>query len=213
MTSPQTVPLIFGSVGYSSSHPSRWAGTLVSGARLKVVEDCVVLTPLWPWRQLFRMPVVRIPLSNVKSVFRITFGIKFSVLDDPTLDGTRFKRKFGGARRLEDLIQLMQSRGITVHTMSRSKRISGFVGDIAVSHRPGLIWRDRGRFGFLESAVALAIALTVLSVTGFFSDLSTLGRVLVAVMITLTLCGSFAGYRLRKKVPRSRASFPEPDRM
>src|SRR5258705_9688602 len=108
MASPHTVPPIFGSIGYSRSHPSRWAGTVVSGARLTVVEDCVVLSPLWPWRQLFRMPVVRIPLSEVEGVFRIAFGIKFRVLGDPTLDGTRFKRKFGGARRLEDLIQLME---------------------------------------------------------------------------------------------------------
>jgi hypothetical protein len=171
-------------------------------ARLMVVQDCVVLSPLWLWRRLLRMPVVRIPLGEVEGVFRISFGIKFSVPGDPALDSTRFKRWYGGAPRLEEFVQWLQNRGISVQTLPRSKRIGGLARDFAVSQRPGWIWRDRGRYGLLESAVALAIALGVLFVTGFFADLGTLGLVVVAFLIAVSVCASFAGYRLRKKIPR-----------
>jgi len=171
-------------------------------ARLTVVQDCVVLSPLWPWRRLLRVPVVRIPLSEVESVYRVTWGIKFSVPGDPALDGTRFRRWWGGAESLERLIQLIQSRGITVQTMSRSERIKGFARDYAVAQRPGWIWRDRGRLGFLESAVALALAFAVLFVTGLLFDLPTLMLVWLAFIVAVVVWGWFAGYRLRKKVPR-----------
>jgi len=171
-------------------------------AMLTVVQDCLVLSPLWPWRRLLRMPVVRIPLSEVESVYRVTRGIKFSVAGDPALDGTRFRRWWGGAESLERLIQLIHSRGITVQTMPRSERVKGFARDHAVAQRPGWIWRDRGRLGFLESAVALAFAFTVLFVTGLLSDLSTPMLVWLVLIVAVVVWGGFAGYRLRKKVRR-----------
>jgi hypothetical protein len=207
LTSPHSVPPIFGGMGYSVSHPSRWAGYEAGGmARLTVVQDCVVLSPLWLWRRVARMPVVRIPLSEVESVFRITWGIKFSVPGDPALDGTRFKRWVGGAEGLERLIELMQSRGITVQTMPRSERIKGLARDYAVAQRPGWIWRDRGRLGFLESAVNLALAFAVwfavLFVCGVLFDLPALMLVWLAFIVAVVVWGWFAGYRLRKKLPR-----------
>ena len=106
-------------------------------ARLTVVQDRVVLSPLWPWRQLLRMPVLRIPLSAVERASRITLGIKFNVPGDPALDGTRFRRWYGGGQKLEELVESMQSRGITVQTMPRSERVRGFARDFAVAQRPG----------------------------------------------------------------------------
>src|SRR5256885_12619586 len=58
-------------------YPSRWAGVQSAGtARLRVVQDRVVLSPAWPWR-LLRMPELQIPLTEVEGISRITFGIKF----------------------------------------------------------------------------------------------------------------------------------------
>lgn len=171
-------------------------------ARLRVIQDCVVLTPLWPWRQLLRMPVLRIPLSAVEGVSRITFGLKFSVPADAALDGTRFKRWFGEAERLEGLIELLQSRGITVQMMPPSERVKGFVRDFAVAQRPGWIWRDRNWLGFLESAVILAIVLGILFLFGFFSELPTVMLAWLAFIVAVIVWGWFAGYHQRKKVSR-----------
>jgi hypothetical protein len=194
-------------MGYSVSHPSRWAGYEAAGmARLSVVQDCIVLSPLWLWRRVLRMPVVRIALSEVESVDRVTWGIEFSVPGDPALDGTRFKSWLGGAESLERLIQLFQNRGITVQTMPRSERIKGFARDFAVAQRPGSIWRDRGRLGFLESAVTLALAFAVffavLFVSGSSFDLPALVLVWLAFIVAVVVWGWFAGHRLRKKLPR-----------
>src|SRR5215510_4371343 len=80
VTPPRGFQSIFGGVGYSPSHPSRYAGVGSRGtARLTVEGDCIVVSPLWPWRTLLRMPVLRIPLSEVQGVSRITWGIKLSV--------------------------------------------------------------------------------------------------------------------------------------
>lgn len=171
-------------------------------ARLTVVQDRVVLSPLWPWRQLLRLPILRIPLSAVERASRITFGIKFNVPGDPALDGTRFRRWYGGGQRLEELVGLMQSRGITVQTMPRSERVRGFARDFAVAQRPGWIWRDRGWLGFFESAVGVVIALAILLVIGFSSDPPTLWLVWLAFVVAVIVWGWVAGYRQRKKVPR-----------
>jgi hypothetical protein len=171
-------------------------------ARLTISEDCLLLSPLWPWRWLLRMPVLRIPLSTVEGASRITFGIKLSVPGDPALDGTRFKHWLGGRQNFEGLVELLQRRGIPVQTMPRSERAKGFVRDFAVAQRPGWIWRDRGWRGFVESAVGLAIAIAVLSVLGFFSDLPTPMLVWFAFVVAVIVWGWFAGYRRRKKILR-----------
>jgi hypothetical protein len=171
-------------------------------AKLTVVQDCVVLTPLWPWRRLLRMPVLRIPLSTVEGVSRISFGIRFSVPADAALDGTRFKRWYGGRARLQGLIELLIDRGIAVQTMPRSERMKGFVRDFAVAQRPGWIWRDRGWLGFLESAVSLAIVLVILFLVGFFSDLPTVMLGWLAFVVAVIVWGWFAGHRQRKKISR-----------
>jgi hypothetical protein len=90
---------IFGGIGYSPSHPSRWAGYEAFGmARLTVEGDFPVIAPLWPWR-LLRMPILRISLSAIEHADRITFGLRFNVPSDPALDGTRFKRWYGDGQR------------------------------------------------------------------------------------------------------------------
>ena len=140
-------------------------------AKLTVEEDCIALTPLWPWRLLLRMPALRIPLSTIEAVSRIRWGIRFDVPGNATLDGTRFRRWLGGDEQLEALIEFLEHRGITVQTMCRSERIKGFLRDYAVAQRPGWIWRDRGWLGFIESAIALAVVLTVVFLSGLFTDL------------------------------------------
>src|SRR6266851_541882 len=199
MTSPpHSLPSMFGGIGYPPSHPSRWAGYEAWGmARLTVVQDCVVLSPLWPWRRLLRMPI-----SAVEGASRITFGIRFSVPTDAALDGTRFKRWYGGGETLERLVESLQSRGVTVQTMPPSERVKGFVRDFAVAQRPGWIWRDRSWLGFLESAVSLAIVLAILFLVGFFSNLPTVMLAWIAFVVAVIVWGCFAGYRQRKKVSR-----------
>ena len=171
-------------------------------ARLTVVDDCLVLAPLWPWRLLLRMPVMSIPLSAVEGASRIIWGIRFSVPGDAALDGTRFRRWYGGGARLERLIELLKGRGIPVRAMPRPERVRGFVRDYAVAQRPGWIWRDRGWLGFLESAVCLALGLAILFVFGFFSDAPRVMLVWLAFVVAVIVLGWFAGYRQRKKVSR-----------
>jgi hypothetical protein len=150
------------------------------------------------------MPVVRIPLDAVAMASRITFGIRFTVPGDPALDGTRFKRWYGGGRRLEELVGLLQARGITVQTMPRPERVKGFLRDFAIAQRPGWIWRDRGWLGFVESAVALAMVVGALLALGFFSDLPTLMLVWFTFIMFVIVWGWFVGYRHRKKMLRQR---------
>jgi hypothetical protein len=171
-------------------------------ARLSVVDDRVVLAPLWPWWRLLRMPVLRIPLDAVEGVSRITWGIRFSVPADPALDGTRFKRWYGRTEQLEGLIELLKSRGFTVETMPRRQRMRGFMNDFAVAQRPGWIWRDRGWLGFLESAASLAVATVILFLLGFFSGAPTAMLVWIAFLVALVVWGWFAGYHRRKKLTR-----------
>jgi uncharacterized membrane protein YphA (DoxX/SURF4 family) len=162
------------------------------------VQDRVVLSPAWPWR-LLRMPELQIPLTEVEGISRITFGIKFDVPDNPALDGTRFKRWYGGRRKLEALVESMQSRGIAVETMPLAERARGFARDLAVAQRPGWIWRDRGRLAFLESGVALALGLVILLVTGFFTDPPAPVLGAFAFVVAVVVCAWFAGHRRRSR--------------
>jgi hypothetical protein len=145
------------------------------------------------------MPVLRIPLTGIEGVSRITWGIKLSVPGDPALDGTRFKRWLGGTDRLEALIAFLESRGVAVQTMPRAQRMSGFVHDYAVAQRPGWIWRDRGWLGFLESAAVLLLVLAVLLAVGLFSDLPTVMLVWLAFIVAVIVWSWFAGNRWREK--------------
>ena len=169
---------------------------------MTVVQDCLVLAPLGPWRRFLRMPVLKIPLSAVESVSRITCGIKFSVPGDPALNGTRFKRWQGRGAQLEGLIELLRSRGVRVQTMPRAERMRGFARDFAVAQRPGWIWRDRGWLGFLESAAVLAVVLAILFLVGSFSELPKLLLLWSAFVLAVIVWGWVAGYRQRKKVTR-----------
>jgi hypothetical protein len=102
---------MFGGIGYSDGHPSRWAGVTSGGtAVLALDRDRVVITPLWPWRVLSRMPTLSIPLDKIAAVFEIHGGLQFSVPGDAALDGTRFRRWWGGAERLEELLDLLAGR-------------------------------------------------------------------------------------------------------
>jgi len=148
------------------------------------------------------MPVVRIPLASVERVSRITFGIRFSMPADAALAGTRFKRWYGQAQKLEAFIQFLSTRGITVDTLPRSERVKGFVRDVAVAQRPGWNWRDRGWLGFLESAVSLAIALAIVYLVGSFPGLPTLFLAWLAFVLGVTVWGWVAGDRRRKRLSR-----------
>jgi hypothetical protein len=196
---------IFGGVCYAPGNPSRWAGAQGSGTtRLTVEEDAILLTPLWIWRLVNRLPVVRIPIDKVEAASRTTFGLTFVVPSDPDLDGTRFV-PFGGDRdALRPLVELLERRGIPIDTMPVANRIRGYLRDHAVASRPGWIWRDRGRLGFLESTVGLAIGLAVFYFLGFFSKAPVFFLVAIGVVEALNVWGWVAGYRRRRKVVAAR---------
>jgi hypothetical protein len=203
--SPHSLASIFGGIGYPASHPGRWAGYSSAGtATLTVEAGCIVLSPLWPWRRLLRMPVLRIPLAAVETVTRITFGIRFAVPGEPELDGARFRRWYGGGRQLQQFVEFLQERGVPVQTMPRAKRVRGFVRDFAVAQRPGWIWRDRGRLAFLESGVELAAAVAVLLAVGVLSDLPTPMLIWLGFIVCVIVWGWFAGHRYRKKFRQQR---------
>lgn len=192
---PQRRISVFGSVGYGPGHPSRWAGTGRGGARLTVENDVVIIRPIWFERNIFRRPVVRIPLAEITSARTMTFGIWFVVHDDPGLDGTRFT-PFGGAlSALNPLVGLLEARGIPVDTMPVSSRVSTGIENWAVAMRPGLIWRDRGLLGVVESVAAMAVVFTVFALQGtprFF-------MALLVLVAALTILGWIVGSRRRTK--------------
>jgi hypothetical protein len=77
---------ILGGVGYPPAHASRYAGAQFGMARLTVKNDCIVISPLWFWRRLLRMPVLRIPLTAIQGASRISWGVKFTVPADAELE-------------------------------------------------------------------------------------------------------------------------------
>jgi hypothetical protein len=148
------------------------------------------------------MPELRIPLRAVERASRITSGVMFSVPGDAALDRVRFRCWYGEGQKLERLFDLLVSEGIAVETMPRAERLEDFARNFAVTQRPGWIWRDRGWLAFIESAVSLAVALTILFLVGFFSNLPTVMVVWVAFILAVIVWGWFAGYRQRKRASR-----------
>jgi hypothetical protein len=192
---------IFGGVGYSPGHPSRWAGVGSGGtSRLTVENESVVIRPFPFWRQVFRLPVVEIPLASIEGLNRIMFGVRFEVPGDPALDGTRFGAWAMDVVSLEPLIELLQRRGVVVETLPRSERSKRALRNLAVAIRPGLIWRDRGRLAFLESAVLLALLLGLAYPEGSYTTGPSVANVVVGT--ALLVCASVAGYRYRSRLRR-----------
>ena len=193
---------IFGGVGYAAGSPSRWAGIGSGGtARLTVENEFVVIRPLRFWRQVFRMRDVRIPLASIEGLSRIHLGIRFEVPGDPALDGTRFRAWAMDVLSLEPFIELLQRRGIPVEKLPYSERWKSGLRNWAVAIRPGLIWRDRGRLAFLESAVLLAIWLVLTYALGNFSSAQLAFSIVeVLIVVALLVWGGVAGYRYRKKI-------------
>lgn len=191
---------IFGGVGYAPGHPSRWAGVGSSGtARLTVESESVVIRPYRFWRNVFRLPVVEIPLASIERLSRIFVGVRFEVPGDPALDGTRFRPWAMDVPSLEPLVELLQGRGVPVEPLPYSDRWTGGLRNLAVAIRPGLIWRDRGRLAFVESAVLLALWLGASYLQGFSTPFSF---VQVVVVVALLVWGSAAGYRFRGRLRR-----------
>jgi len=193
---------IFGGVGYAAGSPSRWAGVGSGGtARLTIENEFVVIRPLRFWRVVLRMPDVRIPLASIEGLSRINFGVRFEVPGDPALDGTRFRAFAMDVLSLEPFIELLRRRGVPVERLPYSERWKSGLRNWAVAIRPGLIWRDRGRLAFLESAVLLAIWLVLTYALGNFSTPQLAFSIVeVLIVVALLVWGGVAGYRYRKKL-------------
>jgi hypothetical protein len=166
-------------------------------ARLRVDEDTIVITPIAHWKAL-RAPTVRIPLGSIETATN-WFGLRFGVPGDPHLDGTRVQPFFWNWAVLRPLIDLLKSRGIAVERRRGSRQFARFYRETAVGHRPGWIFRDRGRLAFLELFILAGIALGGLYLV---DGAEHIALVLAAVFVALNVAWSFAGHRFRQRATR-----------
>jgi hypothetical protein len=191
---------IVGSIGYGPAHPSWWAGRGGNGfSRLTIEDDSILMKPPSVAQSILRLPVVRLPLDDITSASRTTFGIWFHVPGDPALDGARFT-PFGGDRgALKPLVEFLEAQGVPVDTMPVSTRVKKSFENGAVSMRPGFFFRDRGGLGFIEFVVVAAVGLTLMLVVGGFSHAPGAFLVFLAVIVLLNVLLSIVGAWRRKK--------------
>ncbi len=197
---PPRLISIFGGIGYGPAHASWWAGRSSPGfSRLTVENDSVLMKPDSFTRTIFRLPIVRIPLDEITSASRTTFGIWFHVRGNPELDDARF-RPFGADRRaLKPLFELLEARGVPVDTMPVSSRVKKGFENGAVAMRPGFIWRDRGPLAFVENIVFAGVGLTLMFVFAGFAHAPAAFLVVIAFIAALNVLGWIVGASRRKK--------------
>ena len=185
-----------GSVWYSRRHPSRWAGATTQ-ARLTVDDVTLVIEPLRLFR-LFRFPAIRIPLASISRADRLPLGaLRFAVPSAPELDGTRFYGLVPGDDRLTTLAQELAQRGLTGEIVPLATSWKEGLGNRAVLLRPGLIWRDHGWRGYVESVALFAIMVGIAYWAG--GPGSFLSWIEVGVTAVLGAVWGITGHRLRNR--------------
>jgi hypothetical protein len=199
-------PSVFrGSVHYPAALPSRWAGVSLYGiigpALLSVEDDVVTMKPRRPWS--LWMPTLHGRLSAVRRAWKTRKGIRLEAPGEASLDGLYF-RPLGGP---QELLALLEQRGILVEQMPRPEQVKRYLLDLAVAQRPGFIWRDQGKKAFAELLVGLGLGIATAAVAIALTEPSSGLRLMLFAWLgfiaLLTLVSAVVGDLYRRKLTRA----------